>query len=148
MGFYDGQNIQIRNKEKTLTLFLRKGQMHWMTHLEIYSCFGCLCVCSMWVKFVCVLISAELMLHWCVQKTFHQLEPENLFHQQLHAHAVLSAECKNRQGAGEDSWESLEKQGDQTNQSWRKSTLNVHWKDWCWSWNSNTLATWCKELTP
>ena len=28
-----------------------------------------------------------------------------------------------------------------------KSVLNVHWKDWCWSWNSNTLATWCKELT-
>ena len=25
--------------------------------------------------------------------------------------------------------------------------LNIHWKDWCWSWNSNTLATWCKELT-
>ena len=22
-----------------------------------------------------------------------------------------------------------------------------HRKDWCWSWNSNTLATWCKELT-
>ena len=21
------------------------------------------------------------------------------------------------------------------------------WKDWCWSWNSNTFATWCKELT-
>ena len=21
------------------------------------------------------------------------------------------------------------------------------WKDWCWSWNSSTLATWCKELT-
>ena len=20
------------------------------------------------------------------------------------------------------------------------------WKDWCWSWNSSTLATWCKEL--
>ena len=28
-----------------------------------------------------------------------------------------------------------------------KSTLNIHWKDWCWSWSSNTLATWCKELT-
>ena len=27
------------------------------------------------------------------------------------------------------------------NQSW------IYWKDWCWSWNSNTLATWCKELT-
>ena len=22
------------------------------------------------------------------------------------------------------------------------------WKDWCWSWNSNTLATSCEELTP
>ena len=27
------------------------------------------------------------------------------------------------------------------------SVLNIHWKDWCWSWNSNTLATWCEELT-
>ena len=24
---------------------------------------------------------------------------------------------------------------------------DIHWKDWCWSWNSNTLATWCEELT-
>ena len=23
----------------------------------------------------------------------------------------------------------------------------MHWKDWCWSWNSNTLATRCEELT-
>ena len=29
----------------------------------------------------------------------------------------------------------------------RKSVLNIHWKDWCWSGNSNTLATWCEELT-
>ena len=28
-----------------------------------------------------------------------------------------------------------------------KSVLNIHWRDWCWSWNSNILATWCKELT-
>ena len=27
----------------------------------------------------------------------------------------------------------------------RKSVLNIHWKDWCWS--SNTLATWCEEPT-
>ena len=26
-----------------------------------------------------------------------------------------------------------------------KSTLNTHWKGCCWSWSSNTLATWCKE---
>ena len=48
---------------------------------------------------------------------------------------------------GEDSWESLEQQGDPTSPFDRKSTLNIHWKDWCWSWNSNTLATWCQELT-
>ena len=35
----------------------------------------------------------------------------------------------------------------QTSQSLRKSTLNIHWKDWCWSWSSNILAIWCKELT-
>ena len=26
------------------------------------------------------------------------------------------------------------------------SVLPVHWKDWCWSWNANILATWCEEL--
>ena len=29
----------------------------------------------------------------------------------------------------------------------RRSLLGVHWKDWYWSWNSNTLATSCEELT-
>ena len=48
---------------------------------------------------------------------------------------------------GEDSWESLGLQGDPTSPSWRRSVLGVHWKDWCWSWNSSTLATWCEELT-
>ena len=37
-----------------------------------------------------------------------------------------------------NSWESLELQGDPTSPSYRK--------DWCWSWNSNTLATWYEEL--
>ena len=50
-------------------------------------------------------------------------------------------------GVGEGSWESLGLQGDPNSQSRRKSVLNIHWKDWCWSWSSNTLATWCKELT-
>ena len=36
---------------------------------------------------------------------------------------------------------------DPTSPSYRKSVLNIHWKDWCWSWNFNTLATWCEELT-
>ena len=41
----------------------------------------------------------------------------------------------------------IELQGDPTSSSLRRSVLGVHWKDWCWSWNSNTLATSCKELT-
>ena len=27
-----------------------------------------------------------------------------------------------------------------------ESPLNIHWKELCWSWNSNTLATWSEEL--
>ena len=50
-------------------------------------------------------------------------------------------------GVGEDSWESLGLQDDSTSPSLSKLVLSVHWKDWCWSWNSNTLATWCEELT-
>ena len=47
-----------------------------------------------------------------------------------------------------ETWgESLGLKGDQTSQSKRKSVLNMNWKDWCLSWNSNTLATWCEELT-
>ena len=50
-------------------------------------------------------------------------------------------------GVGEDSWECFGLQGDPTSPSWRRSVLSVHWKDWCWSWNYNTSATSCKELT-
>ena len=50
-------------------------------------------------------------------------------------------------GVGEDSWESLGLQGDPTSPSYRRSVLGVHWKDWCWSWNSSTWATSCQELT-
>ena len=29
----------------------------------------------------------------------------------------------------------------------KKSVLNIHWKDWCRSWSSDTLATKCEEST-
>ena len=29
------------------------------------------------------------------------------------------------------------------NQPW----IFMHWKDWCWTWSSSTLASWCEELT-
>ena len=64
---------------------------------------------------------------------------------------VKKAECWRTDalncGVGEDSWESLGLQGDPTSPSKRRWVLGVHWKDWCWCWNSNNLATWCKELT-
>ena len=33
-----------------------------------------------------------------------------------------------------------------SNQSILKEINPEYWKDWCWSWVSNTLVTWCKEL--
>ena len=32
------------------------------------------------------------------------------------------------------------------NQSWQFPELELHWKDWCWSWSSNPLVTY-EELT-
>ena len=61
----------------------------------------------------------------------------------LSAEVLMLLNC----GAGEDSWESLGLQGDPPSPSSRRSVLGVHCKDWCWSWNSNILATWCEELT-
>ena len=63
---------------------------------------------------------------------------------------IKKAECQRINalncGVGEDSWESLGLKGDPTILSERRSVLAVHWKDWFWSWNTNTLATWCKKL--
>ena len=50
-------------------------------------------------------------------------------------------------GVEEDSWKSFGLQRDQISQSLRKFVLNIHWKDWGYSWNFNTLATWWEELT-
>ena len=48
---------------------------------------------------------------------------------------------------GEDSGESLGLQGDPSSPFLRRSILDIHWKDWCWGWNANTLATSWEELT-
>ena len=35
-----------------------------------------------------------------------------------------------------------------SNQSILKEiNMNIYWKDWCWSWSSNNLATWCEQQT-
>ena len=61
----------------------------------------------------------------------------------LSAEELMLLNC----GVGEDSWEFLGLQGDPTSPSQRKSVLNIHWKDWWWSWNSNSVATSCKKPT-
>ena len=59
----------------------------------------------------------------------------------LRAKELMLLSC----GVGEDSWKSLGLQEIQPVHS--KGDQGVHWKNWCWSWNSNTLATSCKEVT-
>ena len=82
---------------------------------------------------VCIVkaVAFPVVVYGCESWTKRRQSPEEL---------VLS-----NSGAGENSWESFELQGNQMNQSWRKSTLNIHLKDWCWS--STPLATWCEEPT-
>ena len=59
------------------------------------------------------------------------------FHSNAFIEELMLLNC----GVGEDSWVPW------TARRSNQSILNIHWKDWCWSWNSNTLATWCKQLT-
>ena len=61
----------------------------------------------------------------------------------LSAEELMLLNC----GVGEDSWEFLGLQGDPTSPFWRRSALGFLWRKWCWSSNSNTLATWFEELT-
>ena len=61
----------------------------------------------------------------------------------LSAEELMLLNC----GVGEDSWQSLGLQRVPTSPFWRRSALGFLWKEWCWSWNSSTLATSCEELT-
>ena len=61
----------------------------------------------------------------------------------LSAEELMLLNC----GVGEDSWQSLGLRGDPTSPFWRRSALGFLWREWCWSWNSSTLATSCEELT-
>ena len=50
-------------------------------------------------------------------------------------------------GVGEDSWESLDCRESQPVNPKGKHFWIYIGRTGCWSWNSNTLATWCEELT-
>ena len=82
-------------------------------------------------------------LSWNGSILFYGLPYSHLLTHWLSAKELTLLTC----GAREDPWETLGQQGYQTSQSHKKSTLNIYWKDWWWSWSSNTLDTWCEELT-
>ena len=98
---------------------------------------------------ICVLKSRDITLPTKVHVVKAMVFPvviygcESWTIKKLSAKELMFLNC----GVGEDSWVFLGLQGDPASPSWRRSVLDVHWRDWCWSWNSNTLATWCRELT-
>ena len=62
----------------------------------------------------------------------------------LSAEELMPSNC----GAGEDSWQSLNSMElKPVSPKGNHIYWNFHWKDWCWHWSCNTLATWCEELT-
>ena len=93
-----------------------------------------------------------------IQKQRHHFTNKDLYSQNygFFSSHVQMWELDHKEGLALKSWclqivvlekthETLGLQGDQTSQFWRKSTLNIHWKDCCWSWSSYTLATWCED---
>ena len=61
--------------------------------------------------------------------------PQGLW-RKLSAEELMLSNC----GVGEDSWESIVLQEDPTSPFLRRSALGFLWKEWCLSWNYNTLA--------
>ena len=65
--------------------------------------------------------------------------------------AVKKAECQKIDAFEPWCWRRLLRfpwtARDPTSPSLRISVLGIHWKNWCWSWNSSTMATSCEELT-
>ena len=81
--------------------------------------------------------SGNVILNWsehCI--SFSRIQ---MAKRKLSAQESMLLNC----GVGEDSWKSLGLQGDPTYQSLRTPVLNIHWKDWWSSWNSNILSIWC-----
>ena len=70
---------------------------------------------------------------------------------QCESWVLMTAECQKIDAFKLWCWRTLLKipwTARRSNQSiLKKVSPDIHWKDWGWSWNSNTLSTWCEELT-
>ena len=60
---------------------------------------------------------------------------------------IKRAECRRIDAFELWCWRRLLRVPWTTRRSNLKVILNIHWKDWCCSWNSNTLVSWWKEPT-
>ena len=93
-----------------------------------------------------IYLSVHLLRDTSVASKFRQSRAKRL------KTSACSFLCTHK-SAGEDSWEPLEQHGDQTSQSKRKSTLNIPWRDWGWSWRLQSFGEepthwkrpWCWE---
>ena len=105
------------------------------------------CMRGLRLRELCRLAQNDTVGGGHTQELTWSLLPLNFTFSSLHHLRRKQISVRFGYGIGENSWESLGLPRDPTSPSWRRSILNIHWKDWCWSWNSNTLAIWCKELT-
>ena len=109
------------------------------THPYIYVCL-----------YICLFIYTHTHSHSCFlhsRKHHHQIEKtmtnwKNVYH--LHYGCCISLSNiyplklrKKRTGNYIEKWT-------KENEQWDELRFAT---SWCWSWNSNTLATWCEELT-
>ena len=97
----------------------------------------------------------------CIKKQRHHLANKSLYNQSygFSSSHVWMWELDYKENWALKNWcfwtvvlektlsESLGLQGDPTSPFWRRSVLGFLWREWCWSWNSSTLATSCEELT-
>ena len=107
---------------------------YWLLSLIIIGNKLYMCVC------VCVCALSKLIYIYFFDKDDFSIN-KKIIHQ--YAEELMLLNC----GIGEDSWESLGLQGCPNSPSWGRSVLGIHWKDWCWCWNSSTLTPWCKKVT-
>ena len=119
------------------------------THISYVSC-----ICRWVLKHLC----PPRSLRWHIKKQTHPFADKGLYNQSYgfsschvwcESWTINKAECWGIDAFELRGWRKLLRvpwAARRTNQSVLiESTMNIHWKDWCWSWSSNTLATWCEE---
>ena len=89
----------------------------------------------------------------CIKKQRHHFANKGLYSQRYHFSNVHMCELDHKEVWAPKNWcwrrvLRVPRTARRSNQSiLRKSTLNIHWKDWCWSWSSNALILWPPDTT-